>query len=74
MTLALDIFAPLPDTAEQLRDYFEWVVQTGGGSRRVWLDQRGLSFIEPKHHGIIGLAIPDDGETDGNKVFLRAVY
>lgn len=87
MTLAQDIFAPMPGpeeysvkevqfvgTVEQAYEYFGQHMQDGKAKFGIYLDQRGMSYIEPRHHGNIGLAIPDDGDSVDDRVFMRAIY
>lgn len=69
-----DELAPQVGTVEQAHAYFCQRMQEGEAKHPLYLDQRGLSFIEPKHHGRIGLAIPDDGSSVPGKVLLKAVY
>lgn len=59
-------------TAQQLADYFAWMVETGKGHLPVLLDRRGLTDLCEQAR--IGFAIPPNGETSSNAaVFLRAV-
>lgn len=63
---------PVGASAQQLADYFTWMVETGRGAHLVQLDQRGLADLCKK--GVVLLGIPPAGEhiADGT-VFLRAV-
>lgn len=68
---------PVLPTVEQLRDYCDSHVQAGRGKFRPMLDQRGLGFIQPQHHGKISIGIPPDGETHDektNRVFFQGKY
>lgn len=62
---------------EQLADYFSWLVETGHGKDLAYIDQRGLSFLQPKHHACLAVGIPPEGETHDSKAgrsFVRAVF
>lgn len=63
------------ETPEQARDYFEWHVQNGRGQDKLVGDQRGLSFLQPKHHANIRLGTPPTDETFGDgKVYFRLEF
>lgn len=68
---------PPVGTVEQMFWLFAQHMRAGKAKYRTYVDQRGLSYLEPKHHGRIGLAIPPDGETHDDKterVFLQARF
>ncbi len=69
-------FPHLP-TCKQMRDYFDMHCLAGREDANAFLDQRGLGFIQPKHHGNIALGIPPEGETHDDatgRVFVRGKY
>ena len=66
-------------TAEQLRDYFQWFVETGRGEYVAAIDPRGLGYlVQPQFEGkALGIAVPPIESTDNpelHKVFLRVVF
>ncbi len=67
---------PFAATCQQMRDYFARECQAGRDQSLAFLDQRGLGFIQPKHHGQISLGIPPEGETHDNagRVFVQGKY
>ena len=70
---------PTPATCEQLRDFFEWHVQTGHAKDVVMLDKRGMEYMVRPHHlgAEIGLALPAEGESgnpDLHQIYLRAAF
>lgn len=69
-----DELAPRIGTVEQAYELFRQHMKDGKAKHPLYLDQRGLSFLEPKHHNNIGLGVPDDCTSANGKVFLKAVY
>lgn len=68
---------PFASTCEQLRNHLDWHVREGRGDYTPFLDQRGLGYLRPEHHGSISLAVPPDGETHDPKtmrVFVLGKY
>lgn len=70
----------LPPSAvsmEQLRDYCDFHINNGRGKQPAMVDQRGLGFLQPKHHANVALGIPPDGEMHDpatGRCFVRAVF
>lgn len=61
----------------QLAKYFIKQCEEGRGNNYTYLDQRGLGFLQQKHHGKIAIGIPPEGETHDEKtgrVFVQAKY
>ena len=70
---------PAPATVEQLRDFFQWHVETGMGKHTVMIDKRGMEYLVRPHHlgAEIGLALPAEGESgnpDLHQIYLRAAF
>ena len=66
-------------TAEQLRDYFQWFVETGRGHYVAAIDPRGLGYlVQPEFEGkALGITTPPIEATDNPElqtVFLRMVF
>lgn len=65
--------APNAITVQQLADYLAWQVGIGNGALRVRIDRRGLAGLPPGHNLCVGIP-PRGEETDGQSVFIRAVF
>lgn len=63
------------DTLLELRAYINEHIAAGRGDHAPVIDQRGLGFLQPKHHHRVGLSAPPEGHTHtADRVFLRAAF
>ena len=70
---------PATATCQAMADYFTWLVNTGRGTDKAMLDQRGLGYlIKPEFVGKqIGLCLPTPDEFENaemHQVFVRPVF
>lgn len=67
--------APPIMTAQQLADFGAWLVEIGRGHLPVMLDRRGIGYLQPTKHEVVGLGIPPLEEAiSDNAAYLRAVF
>jgi hypothetical protein len=60
---------------EQMRDFGQWLVETGRGRAPIMLDRRGLEYLKPEKHEVIGLGLPPLEEAiSDHAAYLRAVF
>lgn len=65
--------APPAATVQQLADYLAWQMEIGNGALRARIDRRGLAGLSPDYNLCVGIP-PRGEETDGQSVFIRAVF